>query len=308
MAAVVVSVLAAGAAGALIAQSTVGNAATSAGSPVIARPALAHPGTAPPAGAQPGAASSAPASPGALAASAATRQQAASWVAGQAAASAIVACDPAMCAALQAAGIPAGRLLAMGTSAADPLGSDLIVATPALRSQFGAALAGTYAPAVIASFGSAGERIDIRAVAPDGAASYQAALAADRRARIAAGAQLLRNPRVAASAAARAALRAGQVDPRLLMTLAAIAADQPLRIVALGDASPGADPAAPLRSAKIAPLAARGNAALAGVRSMQSFVASQQPSFAPLGATIAPGPALSVQYAAPSPLGLLGGQ
>jgi hypothetical protein len=46
-----------------------------------------------------------------LAASAATRGEAVAWIAGQVAASAIVACDPAMCAALQADGLPATRLL-----------------------------------------------------------------------------------------------------------------------------------------------------------------------------------------------------
>ncbi len=62
-----------------------------------------------------------------------------------------------------------------GTSASDPLGSDLVVATPALRSQFGARLASVYAPVVIASFGSGAARIDIRAVAADGTAAYDSA-------------------------------------------------------------------------------------------------------------------------------------
>ena len=80
-----------------------------------------------------------------------------------------------MCAALQASGVAAGRLLVLGTSASDPLGSDLVVATPALRSEFGARLASVYAPVVIASFGSGAARIDIRAVAADGTAAYEAA-------------------------------------------------------------------------------------------------------------------------------------
>ena len=44
----------------------------------------------------------------ALGASVATRDQAAKWIAGQVAVGAIVACDPAMCAALQATGVTAG--------------------------------------------------------------------------------------------------------------------------------------------------------------------------------------------------------
>ena len=47
----------------------------------------------------------------ALAAGAAIRSQAAAWIADQVSGYAMVACDPGMCAALQAQGIPAGRLL-----------------------------------------------------------------------------------------------------------------------------------------------------------------------------------------------------
>ncbi len=131
---------------------------------------------------------------------------------------AIVACDPAMCAALLAQRIAAGNLLELRDGAADPLGSDVVVATAAVRSQFGARLASIYAPAVLASFGSGRLRIDVRAVAPDGAAAYRAELAADLTARRKAGRQLLGNPHVRVSATARRELQAGQVDSRLLST------------------------------------------------------------------------------------------
>jgi hypothetical protein len=55
-----------------------------------------------------------------MAAGAAVRSQAAAWIAGQVSGYAMVACDPGMCAALQAQGIPAGRLL-LWTGAASPL-------------------------------------------------------------------------------------------------------------------------------------------------------------------------------------------
>jgi hypothetical protein len=97
-----------------------------------------------------------------LEAATATRASAARWVSAQVGPSAIVSCDPAMCAALQASGVAASRLVVLGTAAPDPLGSDLVIATPAVRSQFGARLAGVYAPEVIASFGSGTGRIDIR--------------------------------------------------------------------------------------------------------------------------------------------------
>jgi hypothetical protein len=53
----------------------------------------------------------------------------------------------------------------------DPLGSDLVIATAAIRAQFGARLASVYAPAIIASFGSGNARIDIRLVFPGGTAN-----------------------------------------------------------------------------------------------------------------------------------------
>jgi hypothetical protein len=241
-----------------------------------------------------------------LQAATATRTSAAQWIAAQVGPNAIVACDPAMCAALQASGVGAGRLLVLGTSASDPLGSDLVVATPALRDQFGARLASVYAPVVIASFGSGAARIDIRAVAADGTAAYDSALAADRGARIAAGGQLIDNRHITMSAAAQAVLRAGRVDPRLLAMLAALAAQQPLRILAFGDPSPGASAAIPLRSVEMAPAGA-GTQAAARLRPMLSFLQAQQVPYLPMRAVLVGQSALSVEYAAPSPLGLLSG-
>ena len=241
-----------------------------------------------------------------LQAVAAARSSAARWIAGQVSPSAIVACDPAMCTALQAGGVAAGRLLMLGTMASDPLGSDLVAATPALRSQFGARLASVYAPVVIASFGSGPARIDIRAVAADGTAAYDAAAAADRSARIAAGQQLIGNHRIAVTAAAQAVLRAGRVDPRLLAMLAALAAQQPLRILAFGDPSPGSSAAIPLRSVELAPATA-GTHAAARLRAMLSFLQAQQQPFLPTTTALVHQSALSVEYAAPSPLGLPSG-
>jgi hypothetical protein len=245
----------------------------------------------------------APVPAAALGASAATRDEAATWIAGQVAASAIVACDPAMCAALQVDGLPATRLVVLGTAAPDPLGSDIVVGTLAVRNQFGARLQSVYAPVVIASFGAGAGRIDVRAIAPDGAAAYRSALAADRRGRISAGSQLLRNPRIVVAAGARKELSSGDVDPRLLMILAALAAQQPVRVTSFGDASPGAG-SVPLRSVQIAPL---GSGTKASLRSMLSFVDAQRPPFQPLRAGLGGSSVLTVEYAAPSPLGLLGG-
>ena len=69
---------------------------------------------------------------------------------------------------------------------------------------------------VLASFGSGAARVDIRVVAPDGAAAFKAQLASEHLHLVSAGMQLLRNKNIEASPAVRAPLLAGQVDPRLL--------------------------------------------------------------------------------------------
>jgi hypothetical protein len=232
------------------------------------------------------------------------RDQAASWVAGQVSRDAIVACDPAMCAALQTHGVPAGNLLLLRSGAADPLGSDVVLATPAIRAQFGARLAGVYAPQVIASFGTGPQQIEVRAVAPDGAKAFTTALAADRTARQLAGRQLLGNSRLTIAGPARAALRDGRVDGRLLVTLAAMAADQSLRIISFGGSGPGAGAGTPLRTVQL-------TASPADLGPLLTYARAQRPPYLAAHAAItrpATGPVLTIEFAAPSPAGLLNNQ
>jgi hypothetical protein len=245
-----------------------------------------------------------------LADAAAVRTRAAAWVARQVSRDAIVACDPAMCSALLAQGLPSGNLLKLGLSAPDPLGSDVVVATAAVRSQFGGRLASVYAPGILASFGSGSLRIDVRAIAPDGAAAYETALASDLAARRVAGRQLLGNPHLKVSAAARAALWAGQVDSRLLTTLATLAATQantgPVQVSVFGDSGPGASQGMPLRSVQITEPS---RADLGRLRGMVAFVRAQRPPYLPARTLITTGaggsPVLSIGFSAPNPVGLL---
>jgi tetratricopeptide (TPR) repeat protein len=256
-----------------------------------------------------------PTSP-AMTAAAAVSQAAAAWVASQVSHSAIVSCDPAMCTELQAQGVPAGDLLVLGTAAPDPLGSDVVVATTALRSEFGDRLADVYAPVVLASFGSGAGRVDVRVVAPDGAAAYRNALAADVAARTNAGSQLLGNPRLTVPAPARWQLTEGLVDSRLLATLATLTDMYPVRIVSFGEPARGASAGVPLRSVEIAASTAamsRGHgtarASVAYVRSVVGFLRAQQPPFLAtdiraiqIRGRVA---VILVGFASPSPLGLL---
>ncbi len=243
-------------------------------------------------------------------AAAAVRRAAARWVARHVSRGAIVACDPAMCSVLGAGGLPAGNMLVLRQGAPDPLGSDVVVATAALRDQFGSRLGGVYAPTVIASFGSASARIDVRAVAPDGAAAYRSALAADLLARRADGAQLLLNTRISVSARARRQLARGEPDSRLLITLAALASLHPLYVIGFDDSAYGASPGTPLRSVNLAAsgrTAATGAAESAG--QILAFLRAQRAPFLPAHVQLARSASgqqiVRVEFAAPNPLGLL---
>ncbi len=242
---------------------------------------------------------------------AAVRDRAAAWVAGQVSRAATVSCDPVMCQALAAHGVPAASLLELEPGNADPLRSSIIAATAAVRSLIGPRLSSADTPAAIASFGSGSMQISIRVVAPRRAAAYFSALSADIAARKAAGTQLLDNQRIIASAAARRQLAGGRVDPRLLVILASLAAQRPVSIVAFGDLAPGASPGIPLRSADLAQTGATaGPHPAAQMRAMIAFLRAQRDPY--LAAHIQTARraggrnVLRIEFAAPSPLGLLG--
>ena len=96
------------------------------------------------------------------------------------------------------------------------------------------------------------------------------------------------------------------MDSRLLATLAALAAEEPVLVGAFGDPGPGASAGVPLRSAVITAVGREDPAALADMR---IFVRAQRPPYLPARSLIEPGAGgvsvLSIQFAAPSPLGLL---
>jgi hypothetical protein len=237
----------------------------------------------------------------------AARDQAAAWVAAQVSLSAIVACDPAMCAALQARGFPAGNLMTIGPGTNDPLGSTVIVATAAVRSQFGRRLETVFAPTVIAAFGTGSAQVDVRAYAPGGAAAYLAALRADQLTREALGRTLLRNARVSATPAARAQLGTGQVDARLLATIATLAGGGPVSIVGFSDSGPRASAATPLRAAE---LATPPGAKSGYLPSVLALLRAQQPPYLATSLRLARVDGqemVQIEFAAPSPLGLLSG-
>jgi hypothetical protein len=246
-----------------------------------------------------------------IAAQTAVLDEAAAWVAGHVGHNILVACDALTCAAISQHGFPAADLSVLQSTAPDLYGTQVVVATASVRSQFGAQLAGVFAPEVLASFGTGADRVDIRVVAPDGPATFRTELQADVVARKAAGAQLLTRSDVTASAGARSALVAGDVDARLLTVLAFVASQQPVAIVSFGGAAPGASPGVPLRVADLAAAdPAAGQDGAAYEHSLLTLLHSEVDLYAPTSiATVrlASGQrAVQITFAAPSPLGLLG--
>jgi hypothetical protein len=250
---------------------------------------------------------------GAPGAGAGERNLAAAWVASQVSRTAVVACDPVMCHALAAHGVSARVLYPLRPETTSPLRSKIIVATAQVRARFGHLLGSVYAPAMLASFGSGPQRIEIRQIAQHGAAAYRAMLGADLLSRKTSGAELLRSNRIATAPIARQELSAGRVDSRLLVAIAQLAAVHPMYIINFGSAAPGADPDLPLRFADLAETgrAYRPFGWSAGyVRSMVSFLRVQRFPFRPAHVAtvyLAGGvKALRIEFPAPSPLGLLG--
>ena len=214
-----------------------------------------------------------------------------------------------MCGALQAAGVAAGRLVVLRPGQADPLGADIVVATAAVRSQFGPRLTSVYAPDSIAGFGTGAARIEIRVEAPDGAAAYQAGLTADVAARKAAGAQILHNTAIEVSPAARRLLAAGQVDSRLLETLVTLSHTHPVDVISFGGSpASGVSEGVPLRVTVITGAAAGGHPSTS-ISALRAFLNAQRAPYRPSWVTtarVASRTVLRVEYPAPSPLGLLG--
>jgi hypothetical protein len=231
----------------------------------------------------------------------ANRDHAAAWIAHQVSPGTVVTCDPVTCVVVESHGFPASHVRALAAGQASAAGSDLVVATPAVRRQFGARLASVIAPGVLATFGSGPQQISIRIVAPRGVAAYRAGLRADLQNRRMSGAGLSGSNRIQAPTAARRQLAAGQVDSRLMITLALMASLHPVQLAAFGAGGP--DPAAaPFRSAKLTLTTS------AQKQAMLEFLSKQRPPYAPAHVTTRQtGPdriVLVMEFAAPSPVGL----
>ena len=227
----------------------------------------------------------------------AARMQAATWVADQVSSAETIGCDPLMCAALRAHGVAASRLVLSGQAGSGAVGADVVV---------GSGSAAGAAPVLLASFGSGASVVEVRTAPPGGSAAYQRAVAADLTARRAAGTQLLHSQRIQVDGQAAGQLQAGQVDTRVLIMLAMLASQHPWRVVGFSADSPGLPlTEAPFRQVVITgPDAADLTASLALVRAQRTPYQPAQAAIVRLpGGQIA----LRIDFAAPSPPGLLTG-
>jgi hypothetical protein len=144
-----------------------------------------------------------------------------------------------------------------------------------------------------------------------GAAADAEALREDIAARQQSGTELLHNQRITVSGTARLELADGQVDSRLLLTLAELASQRPISVVSFGDLAPGASPGIPLRSVDLAVTGGQGNAngaaqvqlTSAFVHGLGGFYLSARIQMVQVagGRNV-----LRIAFTAPSPLGVLG--
>jgi len=241
-----------------------------------------------------------------------TRARAARWIVREVSPSAIIACDAVMCNQLINEGLPASNVLVLGPSAADPLGGDIVVGTLALRSQFGSRLALVYAPSVLASFGRGPGRIDIRVVAPDGAAAYREAFTQDLEARQHYGDILLSNSKITVSPEAKPDVVSGVVDSRLMSMLPVLASQHPIQILGFFDRAPGAGQGIPLSGVELAGSDSSAGMSAASYQNwLVGFLHSQRAPY--LAASITKAvvhgrDVVFVRFSRPSPIGLLSGQ
>ncbi|TKK89304.1 hypothetical protein FDA94_10240 [Herbidospora galbida] len=229
------------------------------------------------------------------------REQAATWVARQV--KGIVGCDAPVCALLATQGVEPSRLLPL-RGQEEVLNADVVVVTPALRELFGPGLEPVTATEPLATVGA----IRIVQVTPQGVGTFAKALERDKRDRRDAGRELLANPRLAATPAATRQLAGGEVDARILVSLAALAASHRLYIRGFGDG--GADPReVPYRTVEVSSVDGS-EPTSESVSGIIRFLEAQESRFHPIEVNIArPVDAVStilrIRYAAPSPTGSL---
>ena len=211
----------------------------------------------------------------AAAAAQANGKAAASWLATQAAHGLVIGCDPATCAAILAAGYPTGAQVVLQPGVSLPGPGSLIVASAAIRAQYGPQLA-SRAPDVLAAFGTGASGVEVRLAVAGGAHAYSQAARRALAARRRAGHKLLQVRNVHARKVAKNDLSSGRVDLRLTAVLRRLAQHYPVVLVHFGDAGPRAGRAALYRMAEIVvPMTRLGHRKVSDLRGMEKLLKTQ---------------------------------
>ncbi len=211
----------------------------------------------------------------ATAAARANDDAAAHWIAGEVGSGEVIGCDPATCAAILAAGYPTGGQVVLQPGVPLPGPGSIIVATGAIRAQYGARLS-TEAPEVIASFGTGAQAVQVAVVVPGGAAAYDQTASQALAARRHAGQLLLRDRTVHARGVVKSDLRSGLVDPRLITVLRLLARRYGVYLLRFGGSGPQAGQAMPFRMAEVAvPPVRAGRGAGSDLRGMVELLQGQ---------------------------------
>ncbi len=239
----------------------------------------------------------------AAAAARANGEAAARWIAAQVGQGLVIGCDPATCTAILAAGYPTGGQVVLQPGVPLP-GSSLIVETAAVRAQYGTQLASA-APAVIASFGTGAQAVQVAVLVPGGPQAYSLAASNALAARRKAGRALLHDRNVHARGAIKTDLGSGLVDPRLITELSRLAARYAVYVVRFGDSGPQAGAAVPFRMAEVAVLSSRsGRRASSDLSGMEKLLTKQPAGYRAelLPKRLAGGTrVLEIEFLAPSP-------
>jgi hypothetical protein len=237
----------------------------------------------------------------ALALTAANEHEASAWIMGQVAPGTSIGCDPTMCGYLQAMGQATAQQVVLQPGGALPGTAAVIVATPAVRAQAGAAL-DSQAQEVIASFGTGAEQVQVRVTGTGYLTAARRAVAASGKA----GRALARNARLHLSGSARRVLDGGLVDTRLQVVLKRLLAAHPVYVIGFGDAGPGASWPALLRSVTIGRLVhGTGTHRFSELAAMLRLLHAQGAPYRPgvYQERLAGGQALlTIEFPAPSPL------
>lgn len=230
--------------------------------------------------------------PSTAAATALPDAEVAAWIKTQLASDAIVDVDPLSRAQLVRDGVDPARLTAAGQ---DERVAGFILAPLDKASEL----------PLIAAFGAPPSGLGLRLVVSDPGA-YADALAEDEAARIRFGRALAGNSSLALEAPADAALRAGDVDPRLMVVLAGAASTTSFDIAAFGGTAADPEDGTILREVTLTDIASiePGGSDAAALRGLTRYFEMQQPPYEPLVVDEAI-TRLTVRYPAPSPLGLL---